>query len=188
MFGVSCCNLQGMQSLGVPVQDGKGLVRLWAHEAMRVFHDRLVDDPDRGWFCALLAGMLPKHMGSAFEDVLATEPEQPASPAVAARGAAGGADGIADAARAAEQKAAAAALRNVLFADFLQPGSGGAETAKYQEAGEVGKLLKRVEDSLADYNEQVGVGHVCLFAALPTGLGILQVFLRLCTTMSTCLL
>lgn len=135
-------------------------MRLWAHEAMRVFHDRLVDDSDRGWFCSLLAGMLPKHIGLAFEDVFASKPEQPPSPAVAARGAAaaagGGADGIADAARAAEQKAAAAALRNVLFADFQQLGSGGAEAAKYQEASEAGKLLKRVEDSLADYNEQVG--------------------------------
>lgn len=153
-----------MQSLGVPVQDGRSLVRLWAHEAMRVFHDRLVDESDRGWFCSLLASMLPKHMGSTFEDVFATEPgTEPPSPAVAVRGTAaaaaaggGGTDGIADAARVAEQKAAAAALRNVLFADFLQPSSGGVEAAKYQEASEVGKLLKRVEDSLADYNEQVG--------------------------------
>lgn len=144
-------------------------MRLWAHEAMRVFHDRLVDDSDRGWFCSLLAGMLPKHMGSAFEDVFASEPEQLLSPAVAARSAAaaaGGADGIAEAARSAEQKAAAAALRSVLFADFLQPGSGGAKAAKYQEAREFGKLLKRVEDSLADYNEQVG-GHMpaCLLCS-----------------------
>jgi dynein heavy chain len=141
-----------MQSLGVPVQDSKGLVRLWAHEAMRVFHDRLVDDSDRGWFCALLSQMLPKHMGSAFEEVFVVNAEEPPSPAVAARKAPP-ADSIADEAKLAEQKAAAAGLRNVLFADFLQPG--GADAAKYQEASEVAKLLKRVEDSLTDYNEQV---------------------------------
>jgi dynein heavy chain len=140
-----------MQTLGVPVQDSKGLVRLWAHEAMRVFHDRLVDDADRGWFCALLSQMLPKHMGTAFEEAFVVNAEEPPSPAVAARKAPP-ADSIADEDKLKEQKAAAAGLRNVLFADFLQPG--GAD-AKYQEASEVAKLLKRVEDCLTEYNEQV---------------------------------
>lgn len=140
-----------MQSVGVPVSDSKGLVRLWAHEAMRVFHDRLVDDADRGWFCALLANMLPKHFGSAMDNVFTVPTDEPPSPALGHSKAA--ADSIADAAKLAEQKLAAAALRNVLFADFLQPG--GPNEAKYQEAGDVGKLLKQVEDSLIDYNEQV---------------------------------
>eukprot|EP00878_Enallax_costatus_P042750 GHUV01050210.1.p1 GENE.GHUV01050210.1~~GHUV01050210.1.p1 ORF type:complete len:130 (+),score=39.22 GHUV01050210.1:26-391(+) len=48
---------QGMQSVGVPVANGRSLVRLWAHEALRVFHDRLVDDADRDWFCGLLCGL-----------------------------------------------------------------------------------------------------------------------------------
>lgn len=152
-----------MQSLGVPVQDSQSLVRLWAHESMRVFHDRLVDDSDRGWFCALLAKMLPKHLCAAFDEVFTVSADEPPSPAVAAHKAAA-ADSIADEAKVAEHKAAAAALRNVLFADFLQPG--GVDTAKYQEAVDVGKLLKRVENSLADYNEQVRTCAL-LHTALP---------------------
>ena len=39
-----------MQMAGVPVDDTKKLTRLWAHESLRVFHDRLVSDEDRAWF------------------------------------------------------------------------------------------------------------------------------------------
>lgn len=139
-----------MQSLGSPLQDSRSLIRLWAHEAMRVFHDRLVDDADRGWFCALLSQMVPKHMASAFDGVFNVSNSVPPSPAAALKAPP---ESIEEAAKQREQAEASAALRDVLFADFLQPGS--AEMAKYQEATDVSKLLKRVEDSLMDYNEQV---------------------------------
>lgn len=137
-----------MQSIGVPVQDSCSLVRLWAHEALRVFHDRLVDDADRDWFCGMLASKLPQHLGMQFSDVFTAD--------AAAGLPADGAGGEAEQAR---RAAAAAALRGVLFADFLQPG--GAEAAKYQEATDTGKLLKAVEDALADYNVQVSGRRSC---------------------------
>jgi hypothetical protein len=142
----AACALQGMQSIGVPVQDSRSLVRLWAHEALRVFHDRLVDDTDRDWFCGMLAGMLPKHLDMQFTDVFQVD-NAAAVTAAAAAGAAADAEQ-------ARRAAAAVALRGVLFANFLQPG--GAEAAKYQEATDTGKLLKAVEDALADCNAQVG--------------------------------
>ena len=39
-----------LQMIGTPVDDTYKLTRLWAHEALRVFHDRLVSDEDRAWF------------------------------------------------------------------------------------------------------------------------------------------
>ena len=42
--------------------------RLWAHEALRVFHDRLVDDEDRRWFCTYLKDMVEQHIGLKFGD------------------------------------------------------------------------------------------------------------------------
>ena len=36
------------------VKDKESFIRLWSHECMRVFHDRLTDTEDREWFKALL--------------------------------------------------------------------------------------------------------------------------------------
>ena len=36
------------------VKDKESFVKLWAHECLRVFHDRLIDDDDRKWFTDLI--------------------------------------------------------------------------------------------------------------------------------------
>ena len=46
-----------------------------------------------------------------------------------------------------------AALRRVLYADFLRPG--GPDNQRYEEVPDAAALLKAVEDALADYNAQV---------------------------------
>eukprot|EP00879_Flechtneria_rotunda_P021775 GHRR01022961.1.p1 GENE.GHRR01022961.1~~GHRR01022961.1.p1 ORF type:complete len:315 (+),score=119.62 GHRR01022961.1:388-1332(+) len=135
---------QGMQSVGASVADSRAVVRLWAHEALRVFHDRLVDDADRSWFCSLLSNLLPKHLGTNIAEVFGTQQCDASTPTGAAAAQGSGPKQHGD---------AAAALRTVLYADFLQPC--GPENAKYQEATDPGKMLKAVEDALADYNIQV---------------------------------
>merc|ERR1719204_1122019 len=35
-------------------------IRLWIHEAMRCFHDRLINDEDRAWFCEAVGEALVK--------------------------------------------------------------------------------------------------------------------------------
>lgn len=41
--------------------DREDLLRLWSHENLRVFADRLVDKQDRLWFNALLSRVLQTH-------------------------------------------------------------------------------------------------------------------------------
>ena len=43
----------------------QALVRLWLHESMRVFHDRLIDDQDKNHFRNLLLELVGKNLGSA---------------------------------------------------------------------------------------------------------------------------
>lgn len=48
-------------------------VRLWAHECMRVFHDRLVDDGDRSWFDELLNKTVKEFYSSDFAKIKGEE-------------------------------------------------------------------------------------------------------------------
>ncbi len=53
--------LQGLTKAAGAVEDGLQLVRLWTHEVLRVFYDRLVDDQDRLWVGTQLTELTEKH-------------------------------------------------------------------------------------------------------------------------------
>ena len=58
--------LQGML-MASPKQCGskQALVRLWLHESVRVFHDRLIDDQDKAHLRSILLELVGKHLSSA---------------------------------------------------------------------------------------------------------------------------
>ena len=51
------------------VKDKDSFIRLWAHECLRVFHDRLIDDPDRNWFKELIKDTVKEHFGAEFDKI-----------------------------------------------------------------------------------------------------------------------
>ena len=51
----------------------KDLVKLWYHENMRVFHDRLTTNEDREYLKKMLAGMFKDFGFETFEDVIDVE-------------------------------------------------------------------------------------------------------------------
>lgn len=52
---------QGLSQVNA-VPDKKALIRLWCHEALRVFHDRLVNDEDRTWFMEYMQGKVEEKL------------------------------------------------------------------------------------------------------------------------------
>ncbi|KAJ3395883.1 Dynein heavy chain 1, axonemal [Lobulomyces angularis] len=56
------------------VVEDKDIVRLWAHECLRVFHDRLVDNTDKTWFIDLVKNTMSDHLQMEWKDVVTSEP------------------------------------------------------------------------------------------------------------------
>ncbi|KAG5489239.1 hypothetical protein GH5_00103 [Leishmania sp. Ghana 2012 LV757] len=130
------------------------LVRLWLHEEMRTFQDRLTTDVDRAWFQDLLGKQLRKHLKLGVGEVLQSCP----------------CDGSEDA----KPLAPATTLDALMFVDFM---GSKANQRIYQEASDFNAVVKTLERELQEYNQQCmggrqlnlvmfsdAVQHVCRIA------------------------
>ncbi|XP_043259913.1 dynein axonemal heavy chain 7 isoform X2 [Colletes gigas] len=107
------------------VNDSMGMKRLWVHEVLRVYGDRLVDDTDINWLVEQIRSTVSAHMdddlNQMFEDLIT--------------GSKGSVTYI--------------ELRNLIYCDFQDPL---ADKKLYTEVANLDNLTVTVEEYLAEYN------------------------------------
>lgn len=60
-----------MFSVPETIEDAISMKRLWVHEILRVYYDRLVDDLDRSWFFDNLYSICKEFLGENMNDLFA---------------------------------------------------------------------------------------------------------------------
>lgn len=96
--------LQGMTKAAGSIEDTPSCIKLWAHEVLRVFYDRLVDDADKLLVGRLMEELMEKHFKEKLGRLLGMT--------------------ITGGATAASDDDLLAGLRSLVFGDFMAPGSG----------------------------------------------------------------
>lgn len=154
------------------VETPQAFARLWSHEVMRVFYDRLTDEKDRGWLIDELGSALKKHFNEDWKELFSDLPElkwrvirRASKPKKSEDDDDKEEEGGGDAAAAAASKAASEEdesppeglemghdeMRLLFWGDFLNPG---ATKRNYRQVGSADELIGAVEVSLEDYNSQ----------------------------------
>eukprot|EP00955_Chlamydomonas_euryale_P061644 358116-Chlamydomonas_euryale.AAC.1 len=114
-------------------------LRLWTHETLRVFYDRLVDDKDRAWLLGFVRTTLQRRFGAEFDALF--KHLQVGGPSDAAAPSSVGTEHV----------------RSLFFGDFMDDGGGGggeefAGSRRYSEYTDVPALLRKVEEYLVDHD------------------------------------
>lgn len=60
-----------MFSVPETIEDAISMKRLWIHEILRVYYDRLVDDLDRSWFFDNLHSICKEYLNENMNDIFA---------------------------------------------------------------------------------------------------------------------
>jgi dynein heavy chain len=101
------------------------MVRLWTHESLRVFADRLVDDGDRKWFHEHIEKMCVSRFNIPFYDTFQHLDVEEIKEVSVDR------------------------MRGLLFGDFMSEGGG----SSYEEIQSFNDLSVRMEECLAEFNQ-----------------------------------
>ncbi|KAK7077275.1 Dynein heavy chain 7, axonemal [Halocaridina rubra] len=113
--------------LSVPetMEDLRSMKKMWIHEVLRVFYDRLVDSGDRTWLLDKVATACSKHLNENMHELLAELDEN--------------ADG----------EVSENDLRNLVYCDFADPKS---ESRHYVQVEDLEGLRSTVEGYLNEFN------------------------------------
>ena len=118
---------QGVEKCKPGVEEPGEVNRLWAHEVMRVFHDRLTDEADRQWLMQQLVASTEKLYKERFQKVMSRN----------------------DINKMVQNGEEVKELKTMVYGDFMVPG---ADPQIYEEILDKPKLLSIVTDYLSDHN------------------------------------
>ncbi|KAH8085006.1 dynein light chain binding protein [Aureococcus anophagefferens] len=115
-----------MQKPSDEFQDRAAVMRLWTHEALRVFGDRLTDDPDRTWFVGHAKQVCGDIFREDFEESFgALKPED-------------------------AKEVNYATLRRLFFGEFMTPAD--EDERPYAEISDLKALQEKTDEYLASFN------------------------------------
>ncbi|KAJ7552701.1 hypothetical protein O6H91_06G065600 [Diphasiastrum complanatum] len=117
--------LQQFNTVPAGKEGTKQFIRLWTHEVLRVFYDRLVDDFDRDWLLGDLKSLIKKHFGEDFDKLFSYLLPEGCS------------------------VVGQAEMRRCFFGDYTVED---VEARAYDEILEAHQLLDLMENYLKDYN------------------------------------
>uniref|UniRef100_A0A8C5R657 Dynein axonemal heavy chain 12 n=1 Tax=Leptobrachium leishanense TaxID=445787 RepID=A0A8C5R657_9ANUR len=109
------------------VENKRVMVRLFVHEVLRVFYDRLVDDKDRSWLFNLIKNVVKDHFKESF-------------------------DAVFDHLRQGDEQLSEEDVRNLLFGDYMNPDLE-ADERIYVEIPSMKQFNDVVERCLEEYNQ-----------------------------------
>ncbi|KAJ8614220.1 hypothetical protein CTAYLR_001132 [Chrysophaeum taylorii] len=109
------------------IADGNAMARVWMHEALRVFADRLTDDHDRDWFVAHTKTMVDEVYKLKFDDAL-------------------------EHVRGDASSIGYAQLRSLFFGNYML--SPDEDVRPYAEIKDLAALQQTIEQYLVDFNAQ----------------------------------
>ncbi|XP_040850987.1 dynein heavy chain 12, axonemal [Ochotona curzoniae] len=109
------------------VESKRTMIRLFVHEVLRVFYDRLVNDDDRSWLFKLTKRVIKEHFKESFDMVFARL-------------------------RADNAPITEADLRNLMFGDYMNPDLEG-DNRVYIEIPSIQQFNEVVDQCLDEYNQ-----------------------------------
>ncbi|XP_006892348.1 PREDICTED: dynein heavy chain 12, axonemal [Elephantulus edwardii] len=109
------------------VESKHTMIRLFVHEVLRVFYDRLIDDEDRGWLFTLIKSVIKDHFRESF-------------------------DGIFSHLRKGSAAVTEEDLRSLMFGDYLNPDLEGDDRV-YTEISDIHYFNDIVDQCLDEYNQ-----------------------------------
>ncbi|MGL4891888.1 MAG: hypothetical protein ACRC52_14020, partial [Aeromonas veronii] len=108
------------------VEDRRTFIKLWFHETLRVFYDRLIDDVDRRWLFEKMKRCTRDHFKETFDVVFEAYKDE-------------------------NEQVTEETLRNLMFGSYLDSDAL-EEDKKYEEIPSIEEFHKRALDALEEYN------------------------------------